>query len=284
MPFVEVGDLRIYYEQAGSGPRLLFLSGTGGDLRRKPSVFERPIGQHFEILSFDQRGLGQTLGPARDYAMADYARDAVGLLDARGWDRCHLMGVSFGGMVAQEIAIRYPERLDRIVLACTSSGGAGSPSYPLHHHLDDTMEQRAERQAKLSDLRKTDAWIAANPDEYRVAVDGILAGAKVGADEPGRAEGYRRQLLARAGLDTWDRLPSIRHPVLICGGRYDGIAPIANQLNLQRQIPNTRLELFEGGHGFLNEDPRAYERVIAFFRGELDGAPVPRELQAVATG
>ena len=72
--------------------------------------------------------------------------------------------------------------------------------------------------------------------------------------------------------------------MFLCGGRYDGIAPISNQLNLERQIPNTRLELFEGGHAFLNEDPRAYERVIAFLKGELDGTPVPRDLQAtVAT-
>jgi 3-oxoadipate enol-lactonase len=279
MAFVTVRDLTIYYEQGGSGPRLLFLSGTGGDLRRKPSVFERPIGQQFEILTLDQRGLGQTLGPDRDYTMADYAADAIGLLDAVGWDRCHIMGVSFGGMVAQEIAIRYPERVDRIVMACTSSGGAGGASYPLHLHLDDSLPERAARQVRLSDLRKDDAWCAARPDELQAAVDQTLAGAMVGANEPGRAEGYRRQLLARKGLDTFDRLPSIAAPVFLCGGRYDGIAPVANQLALERQIPNTRLELFEGGHGFLNEDPRAYERVIAFLKGELDGTPVPSELR-----
>lgn len=284
MPFVEVGELQVYYEQAGSGPRLLFISGTGGDLRRKPSVFERPIGQHFEILSYDQRGLGQTSKPERDYTMAEYAADAVGLLDAVGWDRCHVMGVSFGGMVAQELTIRYPERFERVVLACSSSGGAGKPSYPLHLHVSDTVEERAERQAKLSDLRRTDAWIAAHPGEFRTAVDQILAGAKVGADEPGRVEGSRRQLMARAGLDTWDRLPGIQHQVFVCGGRYDGIAPIPNQLNLERQIPHARLELFEGGHGFLNEDPRAYERAIAFLKGKLDDAPVPRERQATAAG
>src|SRR3954454_16225441 len=141
MGFVTGGDLEIYYEQGGSGPRLLFLSGTGGDLRRKPSVFERPIGQQFEILTLDQRGLGQPLGPDREYTMLDYGEDAIGLLDAVGWDRCHVMGVSFGGMVAQELAIRYPERVDRVAMACSSSGGAGNPSYPLHQHLDDTTEQ-----------------------------------------------------------------------------------------------------------------------------------------------
>src|SRR4051812_46678992 len=130
MAFVKVRDLTIYYEQGGSGPRLLFLSGTGGDLRRRPSVFERPIGEQFEILTLDQRGLGQTLGPDREYTMEDYAEDAIGLLDAVGWDRCHVMGVSFGGMVAQELAIRYPDRLDRGGLCCTSSGGTGGGADP----------------------------------------------------------------------------------------------------------------------------------------------------------
>jgi 3-oxoadipate enol-lactonase len=279
MPFVQVRDLLIYYELGGNGPRLLFLSGTGGDLRRRPSVFERPIGQHFEILTLDQRGLGQTLGPDRDYTMEDYAEDAVGLMDAIGWDRCHVMGVSFGGMVSQELAIRYPERFERVVMCCTSSGGSGNPSYPLHLHLSDTLTERAARQVRLSDIRRDDAWCAAHPDELQAVVDQTLAGLMVGADEPGRSEGYRRQLMARSGLDTWDRLPSITAPVFICGGRYDGIAPVANQLNLERQIPNRRLELFDGGHAFLNEDPRAYERVIAFLNGELDGTPVPTELR-----
>ena len=132
MPFVRVGDIEVYYERGGSGPRLLFISGTGGDLRRRPSVFERPIARHFEILTYDQRGLGQTSKPDREYTMAEYAADAVGLLDAVGWDRCHVMGVSFGGMVAQEMAIRYPMRVDRVVLACTSSGGAGKPETPTY--------------------------------------------------------------------------------------------------------------------------------------------------------
>ena len=270
MPFVRVGEIEVYFEQAGSGPRLLFISGTGGDLRRRPSVFERPIGPQFEILSYDQRGLGQTSKPDRDYSMAEYAEDAVGLLDAVGWDRCHVMGTSFGGMVAQEIAIRHPKRIDRLVLACSSSGGAGGASYPLHHHIGDSPEARARRQVGLSDKRKTPEWQAAHPEEFEAAVEQTLAGARVGAGEPGKAEGSRRQLVARSHHDTYDRLSSIDAPVFICGGKYDGIAPVANQEALHRQIQGSRMELFEGGHGFLNEDPRAYERVIAFLKGELD--------------
>ena len=282
MPFVDVRDLKLYYERQGSGPRLLYISGTGGDLRRKPSVFERPIAHHFNILTYDQRGLGQTSKPEADYTMADYAEDAVALLDAVGWDRCHVMGVSFGGMVAQEVAIRYPERVERLVLACTSSGGAGGASYPLHQHLDDTPVARVERQLGLADIRRDAAWREANADDYRTLYEQALAGATLGADEPGRAEGYRRQLLARRDHDTFDRLSSLRMPVFICGGRYDGVAPIANQEALLREIPGAQMELFEGGHAFLQEDPRAFERIIAFLQGKLDDTAAQIEQRASA--
>ena len=95
----------------------------------------------------------------------------------------------------------------------------------------------------------------------------MLAGASLGADEPGRAEGYRRQIMARRTTTLSTRLSEHDAPVFICGGRYDGIAPIANQEALLREIPGARMELFEGGHAFLSEDPRAFERVIAFLKG-----------------
>lgn len=97
MPFIAVRDLQMYYETRGVGPRLLFISGTGGDLRRSPNAFESPLSTHFEVLVYDQRGLGRTDKPDVPYTMADYADDANALLDAVGWDRCMVMGVSFEG-------------------------------------------------------------------------------------------------------------------------------------------------------------------------------------------
>lgn len=264
MPFANLRDLRLYYEQRGSGPRLLFISGTGGDLRRAPRVFDRPIASRFEILAYDQRGLGQTSRPAGQYTMADYADDAAALLDAAGWDKCHVMGVSFGGMVGQELGARHPERIDRLVLACTSSGGAGGASYPLHLHAGDTLEERARRQLVLSDVRRTPEWMSSHRAEFDALATGLAAALAIGYDEPGRLDGYRRQLAARKALDTFERLPGLTMPTLICGGRYDGIAPAQNLYAMQRQMPNARVELFEGGHGFLLEDPSAYDHIIAF--------------------
>ena len=96
----------------------------------------------------------------------------------------------------------------------------------------------------------------------------MLRELRVGANEPGRGIGMRRQLEARAGHDTYERLQGIRMPVYLCGGRYDGIATPADLKALCKKIPGARLELFEGGHLFFLQDPRAFARIEAFLKGE----------------
>src|ERR1700709_1990805 len=102
MPTAQIGDIELYFERAGSGPPLLFISGTGGDLRAKPNIFSGPLAKSFDLLAYDQRGLGQSSKPDRGYTMADYADDAAALMDHVGWASALVVGVSFGGMVAQE--------------------------------------------------------------------------------------------------------------------------------------------------------------------------------------
>jgi 3-oxoadipate enol-lactonase len=181
------------------------------------------------------------------------------------------MGISFGGMVAQEFALRYPDRVERLGLACTSSGGAGGASYPLDELALLSMEDYARRVLYLSDTRLDAVWQAANPAQFQVLFEQTLARLRVGADEPGRQIGARRQLEARARHDTYERLPNLRMPVYICGGRYDGIATSANLETMQKQILGARLELFEGGHLFFIQDPRSFERIVAFLKGDLNG-------------
>ena len=268
MPFTAVRDIQMYYELRGTGPRLLYISGTGGDLRRSQNAFDSPLTEHFEVLAYDQRGLGQTDKPDEAYTMADYAADADGLLNALGWDECLVMGISFGGMVAQEFALRYPNRVRRLVLGCTSSGGEGGASYPLHELAHLSPQDWAQRVVELSDMRRDAAWQAANGQEFQTLIDEMLAIRAGSAAEPAAAVGARRQIEARQKHDTYSRLPQLGMPVLICGGRYDGVAPVANQEALHRQIATSRMALFEGGHLFFAQDPRAFEDIIAFFKDE----------------
>jgi 3-oxoadipate enol-lactonase len=99
MPVTNCNGLSLYYERAGDGPPLLFISGTGGDLRVKPNVFDGPLAKRFDMLAYDQRGLGQSEKPDLPYSMADYSDDAAALMASQGWDEAAVIGVSFGGMV-----------------------------------------------------------------------------------------------------------------------------------------------------------------------------------------
>jgi 3-oxoadipate enol-lactonase len=262
MPFAKLSGIELYYERAGAGPRLLFISGTGGDLRVKPNVFDGPFARAFDLLAYDQRGLGRSEKPDIAYSMADYADDAAALMGSQGWDEALVVGVSFGGMVAQELALRHPRRVARLVLACTSPGGAGGASFPFHEIEHLKGEARARHLIPISDTRRDAAWAAAHPDQYAQFV--AMGAADPYGDEPGHAMGAHRQLMARAAHDAWDRLGEIRCPVLIAAGRYDGIALPQTQEAMAARIPGAELRFFEGGHLFMIQDRAAYPAMIAF--------------------
>ena len=264
MPYASLGDLTVYYERAGSGQPLLFISGTGGDLRNKPNLFDGPLAKSFDVLGYDQRGLGRSDKPDVAYTMADYGDDAARLMNAQGWSGALVIGVSFGGMVAQELVLRHPQKVRRLVLACTSPGGEGGASFAFHDIQHLQGEARARHMTPISDTRRDAAWAAANPDQYQQLL--ALGAADPFADEPGRAMGARRQLEARAAHDTWERLPKIACPVMIAAGRYDGIALPATQDRLASRIPGARLQFFEGGHLFMLQDRTALPAMIAFLK------------------
>ena len=269
MPFIQLPAMRFYYELRGRGDRLLLFNGSGGDLRRKPSLLDGPLPEHFETLCHDQRGLGQTDQPDMAYSMADYAHDAASLLDELHWPDCHVMGVSFGGMVAQEFAIRHPDRVKRLVLACTSSGGEGGASFPLHTLNDLTPQDRPLKTLELIDTRMNSEWIRKNPEAVKNILSALAPGQELENGDEDRAVGSDRQMEARKEHDTWQRLQQIAKPVFCCGGLHDGIAPPENMRRLAKQIPDALLEFFDGGHTFLHQDARAWESIINFLEAPL---------------
>ncbi len=275
MPFVAVSTpdlampLNVYYERRGEPktgvPCVLFISGTGGDLRVKPNVFDSALGSSFELLAFDQRGLGQTDKPESDYTMAGYADDAAALMDALGLVNAPVVGVSFGGMVAQELALRHPHKVSRLALACTSSGGAGGASYPLHELADLPEQERLEAHLAVADLRRDNAWREANPERWQALLQMAANARRTDVD----TAGANRQLAARAGHDTFTRLGELTMPVLIMAGRYDGIAPQENQLALSAAIKTSELRWYEGGHLFMVQDKSAYPQLCDWLSAGL---------------
>jgi len=265
MPEAKLPNITLHYERAGSGPPLLYISGTGGDLRVKPNMLDGPLPRSFDVLAYDQRGLGRSEKPDVEYTMADYADDAAALMDFVGWERARVIGVSFGGMVAQELVLRHPAKVERVVLACTSPGGAGGASYPFHDIQHLKGEERARFLIPVSDTRRDAAWQAAHPDQFAQFV--AMGASDPHAGEAGREMGARRQLEARAKHDTWDRLGQIACPVLIAAGRYDGIALPATQERMLSRIPGAELQWFDGGHLFVIQDRAAHPAIVAFLNG-----------------
>ena len=267
MPHLPIRDIDIYYEIHGQGPRLFFIGGSGGDLREKPGVFEGPLTRQFEVLSFDQRGLGRTDAPEGPYSMADYAEDAAALVQALDFAPCRLVGVSFGGMVAQELLCRHPQLASRAVLACTSAGGRAGASYPLHELQSLSARDRALRMLEISDTRYGDQWRADNPAKAEKLLEIALGRAK--NPDADVLRGQTLQLEARAHHDTVDRLEQIKTSILLCAGEYDGIAPAVNQHALAAALPNSTLEFFEGGHLFLIQDRAAFVRIAEFLLADV---------------
>jgi len=268
LPFIQAGDIELYFQTAGEGTKLLFISGSSADLRIKPNMFDGPLAKNFELVSYDQRGLGQSDKPDWPYTIADFASDAVNFMDAGGWEKAHILGYSFGGMVAQELAIRYPNRVDKLVLCATSSGGEGGRSYPLHELEDMPVKHRIRIGTQISDTRCDEAWQGKNPDAMVEHARNAGAIRRLYGKEANFNIGREHLMEARRYHDCWDRLREITAETLVCGGRYDGIAPPTNQEALASQIPNARLEMFEGGHIFIAQDKSAHVKIIEFLLEE----------------
>ncbi len=263
MPFLDVDGLTMYHELHGDpdAPPVLMISGTGNDLRT--SFPDRnPVNESGHVCHFDQRGLGQTGIPDGPYTMAQYADDAAGLVAALGWSRCHVVGTSFGGMVALNLAQRHPEIIDRLVLNCTSPGGDHA-SFPLHTLNDLPADEQLDRRMRLTDERYDPDAEQPLPDISRSIFDAMVQ--RSSNPLTGQAlAGARRQLEARSGHDVNAALPLITSPTLVCAGRYDHIAPMANAEKLANDIPDAVLRVFEGGHLFMLQDRSAFTAINAF--------------------
>jgi 3-oxoadipate enol-lactonase len=259
VPEIVAGGVRIYYERRGTGVPLLFLNGSGATLAGSGLLIDL-FTDRFDVVAADQRGLGRTGIPSGPYSMGDYAADAVAVLDAVGWNTARVAGVSFGGMVAQELAVSFPNRVERLALICTSPGGANA-SYPLHELATRTNAERAALRRLLLDTRFTPEWLETHPGDQRLAA--MMAGRNtVSVGEAARGE--TEQLLARSRHDVNDRLGAIICPTLVASGRYDGIAPVANGEAIAAAVPNAQLRVYEGGHAFFVQDRTALPEILDF--------------------
>jgi pimeloyl-ACP methyl ester carboxylesterase len=252
-----VADVELYYEARGSGRPLLLVPGIPAIASDWAPLAERLSGSR-RTIAYDNRGSGASTVTPAPYTTAGLAADAVGLLDALGIERADVFGMSLGGMIAQELAIGWPDRVDRLVLGCTHCGLAHA--------------EPPDREAGRAFAMETDDWAermtALAPFAFAPGVDGDMLERFVDkkAADVQDPEGYRGQIAAALSHDTYDRLPRIDRPTLIVTGDSDRVIPGASSTVLHERIPGSRLEVVRGaGHLFFLERPDESVRLLEDF-------------------
>lgn len=236
----------------GSGSPLLFLGGSNFDLSLRAPVFDSDLPQHFTVAAADPRGLGGTDQPPGEWTMQDYARDALDVMDALGWQTACVLGESFGAMTALHLAALAPDRVSRMALCVGAPGGAGGSSYPIHELLDiEDAQMRARAALGILDSR----FAALPPQEAQARTDARMATEAAFLASHANATGYPRLLAARAGHDAWELLPQLPQPTLIFAGKYDDQAPPDRAQAMAGRLPNATLHMVEGGHSICFAHP-----------------------------
>ena len=218
MPSVQVGDIDVYHEIHGQGPPLVFVGGLGADLTVF-APFTEQLARNFRVITFDNRGAGRTDKPDAPYSIPMMAQDTVGLMDALGIHRAHVVGVSMGGRIAMELAAQHPDRVDRLVLISTAATGTG--------------RLRMSFPARIMGLAK------------RLR---LMPGAGEIQRQPHYA--HHHQVVASTTYDGTERLAAIEAPTLILHGQRDRSVKPAAALATRVGIRDSEIEFFRGGHMF----------------------------------
>ena len=244
--------MKIAWERHGSGPPLLLIHGLGYARWGWEPVVE-PLARSFDVLLFDNRGIGESDAPPGPYTAAQLASDAVQVLDEADVERAHVLGTSLGGMVAQELALAQPGRVDKLVLACTTPGGARA--YP--------MPERTVRLLTSGATLRDFVENALHPDGRDELVERILEHRLATAQAP---EAWAAQAAAGAGFDAYERVGSIAAPTLVLHGDGDVVVDPRNAELLAGLLPHASVELFPGtGHLFFWQQPDRFARLVAEF-------------------
>ncbi|HXW85290.1 MAG TPA: alpha/beta fold hydrolase [Candidatus Binataceae bacterium] len=263
MPEARVGEVNLHYDVYGAGDPLLMIMGLGASSAAWEPELVRDLSANFHAITFDNRGTGRSDKPDKPYSIEMFADDAVGVLDTLKISRAHIFGVSMGGMIAQEFALRQPGRTATLTLGCTTAGG--SHSVPPPPESLKVLTAPREGVAPEEVIRRgwplsfTPGYIEAHRAELESRIPRLL-------ENPTPPFAFKRQLEGTYTLKTWDRLPQIKAPTLVITGARDVLIPAENSKLLAERIPGAKLHLIaDVGHGFTTEGKGEFMRVFVPF-------------------
>ena len=260
MPIAVRGGTQICWDEIGSGEPLLLVMGHGWPRQ----VWHRQVSalsSRFRVITFDNRGVGDTKTSAVNWTIQDMAADAVAVLDAAGVTRAHIYGVSMGGGIAQLIALDYPARVGAMILGCTAPQAAkGSiPWLTVLRYVLPALP-RGRRAVRIAILRVI--CYGPGTDLGRIAEDVDVLSS---TNRPRAGSRAQRQAILRYP-GSQPRLPEMRMPVLVLHGDADLLVPLHYGEELARLIPGSELVVLPGsGHGFITDATEAANEVVANF-------------------
>ncbi len=262
MEQIAVRDLKICCRSVGNGDPIVLIMGFTANMDWWDQEFIDALSGKHHVLMFDNRGSGRTIAPDEGtFTCEMFADDTIALMDAKGIGQANILGMSMGGLIAQELAIKYPERINNLILACTFCGGQH-----MIQASDEVMKIMTDRSGGLDGLFDrtlklmfTKEFLETNEDYVENFKERYLRA-------PISAANAVRQFIACAKADTFDRLPEIKNPTLIAAGTDDPLIPPQNSLILAKRIPGAKLIEYKGcSHGFISQARDAFIKDLLGF-------------------
>lgn len=269
MPWADLSDVRMYYELAGSGEPVLFIPGLGATCRLWDPIIPE-LSRDYSLILPDNRGVGKSVAKRPLKTLRDLSSDLLELLDTLQLERAHVVGISFGGVIAQSLAVDHPGRVDRLVLMSTT------------HRFGPYLRQIAMllghtlRKFPLKLFLETMELLGTGPTYFDAKIDEIQANIKA-RNSAGSRGPVAAQLRCLSASEFNPRDYRIEAPTLVLSGEYDPLIPNCYAKQMADEIPGSRFVVLRGcGHNPVSEDPAAVAQAMASFFGEA--------IQADSTG
>jgi len=256
---VQVDDIQIAYKTFGRGEPLLLIMGFSGTMDMWPPRLLAGLAPHYQVIVYDSRGIGESSASDKKFSIELFADDASGLLDALGIGKAHVLGWSMGTNVAQELVLRHPEKVNKLILYAADCGGKETvqPEEPLKM-VTDTSGSLEEREARVIKVLFPEEWLKAHPE-----IRAYFPFPK----ERSAVENVNRQ--AQAMLEwqgSYSRLGQIKQPTLLITGTEDLIPPPINAFIIGERIPGAWVvQIKGGGHGAMYQHPDEFLKIVLTF-------------------
>ena len=262
MPYVPTRDIITYYEEAGSGDPLVLIRGLGSDLQAW-ALQVPALAKHFRVITYDNRGAGRTSAPDKPYSIAGMADDLATLLGELKIEKANVLGYSMGGMIAQEFALKYPNKVEKLILLASTAKLDGYSRVVVQNMINIRRSNMSRDQvARTTAPLVYTAELLDDADRFERAIQATVDNPYLQQDHA-----FIRQAQAILAFDASGRAGDIKASTLVVAAEDDALLPPRNSEALSKRISGSKLVTLQGGHAGVTEYPNEYNAAFLEFLG-----------------